>query len=120
MIIPYKNRQLDPNRPVYVYRNLHKNCFSIRQRGIIVGHVDSLSLRNCSFIVNERGRQKVIKTHQKNVHAFVKGTLNMDTTNLEEPVYYSPYHFSYFYRSKNAIPVCQAPLVNLRNGRIYI
>jgi hypothetical protein len=29
-----------------VYWNLHKHCYSVRERGRVVAHVDSITLRN--------------------------------------------------------------------------
>ena len=74
-IIPFKNRQLNPKFPVQVYRNLHKRgtIYSVRQFGKVIGHAKSLGLTNCQFIVRESGRQRVIKSGRKNVHAWVKG-----------------------------------------------
>lgn len=70
---PYKNRQIDLTKPVLVYRNLHKNGFSIKQNSLVVAHADKILLKNCTFHVNKRGRQKVLITKQKNVHAYIKG-----------------------------------------------
>lgn len=64
---------IDPNKPVRVYRNLHKGCLSVRQGTIVRCHADNVVLKNARFIVSENGRQKVIKEKKKNVHAFVEG-----------------------------------------------
>lgn len=65
---------------VDVYRNLHKGCYSVRSRqrddsyGRILFHLDRVVVWDTKFVVNEKGRQKVLKTKRKNVHAFVRGT----------------------------------------------
>lgn len=64
--------------PVDVYWNLHKHVFSVRSRagetrGRVIGHADSFTLSNVQFVVNQAGRQKVLKEKRKNVHAFVRG-----------------------------------------------
>lgn len=73
MLTPFRNRKLTMAKPVKVYRNLHKNTYSITQEGRVVAHGADFTLRDCSFQVQEAGRQRVLRTKQKNVHAFVKG-----------------------------------------------
>ena len=58
-----------------VYFNLTRKVFSIRQEGKVVEHADKVWLRNVSFVVQQGGRQRVLATKQKNVHAFCKGLL---------------------------------------------
>lgn len=59
-----------------IYKNLHKDCFSIQAKipgkgWRVVDYAKSLSLSNVTFRVYEAGRQRVIRTGKKNVHAFV-------------------------------------------------
>lgn len=75
MIFPYKNRNIDYNKKVRVYRNLNNGLISIKQGTLVVAHADNVSLRDVTFIVNEGLRQKVLKVRQKNVHAYVEGYL---------------------------------------------
>lgn len=74
-MIPYKNIDFDPNKPVEIYRNLNKLgvIYSIRQNGLVIGHSDKLFLKDCEFIVSEAGRQRVLKEKKKNIHAFIRG-----------------------------------------------
>lgn len=86
----YKNRMIDRSKPVRVYRNLHRDCFSIQQRAYhlegcggvnrkgqwyVVAHVTELTLADVTFEVSETGRQRVIQEQRKNVHAYVHGTV---------------------------------------------
>ena len=94
----YKNRLINLEKPILVYKNLHKNCYSIKQDSLVVAHAERLCIRDVTFIVSEKNRQKVIETKQKNVHAFIKGlyeTSGMGTTasknDLPVEVYYNPY-----------------------------
>ncbi len=48
--------------------------YSVMQNNVVVGHSQNLTLRDARFIVRESGRQRVLKTGKKNVHAFVVGT----------------------------------------------
>ena len=78
MIKPYKNRSFDPIAPVRVHRNLHSKCYSICQKGKVVGHATHLALRNCYFVVRKAGQQRVRRMKEKNVHAFVEGNIVWD------------------------------------------
>jgi hypothetical protein len=60
---------------VDVYWNIHKRIFSIRdvKTRLVIGHLNQLVLVNCTFRVSEAGRQRVVRTKRKNVHAVVRG-----------------------------------------------
>lgn len=81
-VILVDEQLVEPNVPIKVdvYRNLHKGCYSVRSRqpddsyGRVLFHLDRVLVWDAKFVVNEKGRQKVIKTKRKNVHAFVRGT----------------------------------------------
>mgnify|MGYP003153599657 CR=1 FL=1 len=62
---------------VYVYRNLTKGCWSLKslKTGKVIGHAQSLTLKDTIFKVSEAGRQRVIRNRQKNVHAGIVGTI---------------------------------------------
>lgn len=49
---------IDLEKPVQVYRNLHKKCWSIRQNGKVLIHTSYVVLRNVEFKVQPAGRQK--------------------------------------------------------------
>ena len=66
---------IDLEKPVQVYRNLHKNCWSVRQCGKVKAHTNYLCLQDVEFVVQHAGREKVLREKKKNVHAFVKGFL---------------------------------------------
>ena len=93
----YKDRTIDPNKPVRVYRNLHKNSFSVVQGGLVVAHADQLCLRDAKPFVSEIGRERVINSKRKEVHAWIEGYLD----NKQPPrnclvVKYNPYKYSKF------------------------
>lgn len=90
-IIPFKNRILDINKPVKIYRNLHskdKNySFSVMQNRLVVGHTGDLFMSNCTFLVNKNIQQKVRQNKRKLVHAFIKGTvINILPVSLQNKV----------------------------------
>lgn len=62
---------------VFVYKNLHKNCFSLRNtttRRVAGNHKDTVFLKNATFKVSASGREKVVATKRKLVHAGIQGT----------------------------------------------
>lgn len=63
---------------VFVYRNLHKAKYSIkaldgRHKGKVIGYGNRLTMTQCQFKVSEPGRQRVLSSGHKNVHAGVVG-----------------------------------------------
>ncbi len=63
---------------VFVYRNLHQDCWSVKATTgsrRVVAHADRVDLSDVEFRVNEKGRQRVLRDQAKNVHAGVVGTL---------------------------------------------
>lgn len=75
---------------VFVYRNLHKECWSVRaltgdQKGRVILHAKSVDLSNAFFKVSENGRQRVIRQKAKEVHAGVVGWL--DSAHVMEERY---------------------------------
>lgn len=81
---------INPSEPVRVYRNLHKQCYSIQQNGIVRCHADHVELYDCTFKVFERGRQRVLREQRKNVHSFIIGKVSACYNS-------SPYHTVLFY-----------------------
>jgi hypothetical protein len=98
---------LDDNRieglSVFVYRNLHLRCYSIRgnKRGIVFAHLnDGFSVNNAVFKVSSSGRDRVLREKRKNVHAGIRG--NFQRSSIPESdnlikVSYNPYLCDSFY-----------------------
>jgi len=59
----------------YLYRNLHKNMFSIKYKGIVIDRNNFQIMKNVSFNVNKKGQELVRKEKRKNVHATISGFL---------------------------------------------
>jgi hypothetical protein len=73
-----KNRELEYGDNVRVYYNFHRKIYSIQKfinnRWLVVAYSNDFILFDCSFKVNQNGRNKVLKDMKKNVHAFIYGT----------------------------------------------
>lgn len=108
------------------YRNLHKNCFSMRVGGRVRGHVTAGVIGGVMFKVSEAGRQRVIREQRKNVHATMSGTvIPMQLSQIPEclrlrEISYNPYRgASFFYRDTgNPVPSIVG-LVALVGTKIY-
>jgi len=87
---------------VLIYWNIHKQLWSVRDQLTrkVIAHLESLVLTNCTFKVSEKGRQRVLREQQKNVHAGIEGDLALYTPNtkcrLGRRVKYNPYTQSTF------------------------
>lgn len=111
---------------VYVYRNLHRNCWSIRHarsRKVLL-HADELMLNDASFKVSQAGRQRVLRERRKNVHAGVQGTLDLmpelPARARWKQVAYNPYRFSSFVLSRTGEQVSAARSVLFdKQGRVW-
>lgn len=90
-------------RPVQVYFNFHRRCWSVRQRGLVVGHAKSLVLRDVTWRVQPSGRERVRREGKKNVHAYASGWVThlilLDGT--EQAVRYNPYELETFVVGNN-------------------
>lgn len=108
----------------YIYRNLRTGGFSIRRRGRVVDHLNqhSLTAENVTFKVNEKGRQRVLREKQKNVHAYIVcdvyklfGREEVDGLNT---IIYNPYVVSSF--TCGGMPITNARKVICRSGKCYL
>ena len=64
---------IDKNKRVYVYFNLHKKIWSVRQAGKVIDHTKQIMLKDCKYLVGQAGRERVLQEKRKNVHAGVSG-----------------------------------------------
>lgn len=100
--------RLNPNKPVWVYRNLKhgKNTrplYSVLQGGRVVRRTHRILLADVRFVVRENGRQRVLRDGRKNVHAFAVGkvvgsAMGIDRHGRDLPVHvrYNPYEAGEF------------------------
>lgn len=110
-------------KQVKVYRNLkYKNqgLFSVQFGGLVVAVLDTVQLHNVVFKVGEPGRQRVIASRQKNVHAYAVGIFtSQPEPAATEPVSYDPYRAGHFYRVRDEAPVYHAAALLLTHGKVY-
>lgn len=121
---------------VEVYRNLRKDCLSVRPLPSGTGgvfHFPGVILRDATFAVQPAGRAKVLRDKQKNVHAFVRGQLvsiaagsdfdDHATAFLNRAgvfeVTYNPYLYETFVRRSSEAPVYGAASVMIIGKEIF-
>ena len=119
---------------VEVYRNLHKNCWSVRNNatGHVLWHVDEVLLEDVDLVVRPAGRAKVLREKRKNVNAFAKGEIvethvgpgNLVTDLIpyqNSQVVYTPYEHHSFVLQDTGASVTHAKHVYLNNkGKVFI
>ena len=122
---------------VEIYRNLHNNTFSVRRDGKVVRHIENfeiLRLTDAKFAVQPAGRAKVLVEQKKNVHAFIRGTVDKEGGYLGEAppheifeVSYNPYKSDMFQKDlasldnfQRFIPIYNAPRVAISHGKVYV
>jgi len=71
-----------------VYRNLHKNCWSVKalsgpNRGRTVLHASFVAVEGADFYVSQKGRERVLREQKKNVHAGVFGRVSYAVVEKE-------------------------------------
>lgn len=106
----------------FIYRNLHKNCFSVKFRGVVIDHIKNFVADNCIFKVNAAGRQRVILEQSKNVHAYVVCDSYDDWIWPPTPieVTYNPYMFQSFVYADSLLPIYFASTVVGNNNKLYL
>lgn len=102
MITPFRDRQLEINQRVEVYRNLNSGLFSIRdaKSKLVLAHGSHFVITNPKEKISESGRQRVIAKGVKNVHAFISGVYLGEQKQydyvLKSRINYNPYTMSHF------------------------
>jgi len=88
------------DKKVEVYWNLHKKLWSVREaHGRVLGHSEYVRLVEVDWVVQEGGRQRVLRERKKNVHAFARGYLLRSGPIFlwgERDITYNPYKYSSF------------------------
>jgi len=110
---------INPDKPVRVYRNLHKKVISVKQDGLVRCHADNVVLHHCKFIVSKAGQKRVRAEKRKNVHSYIKGMV-VDARLTDhilpfawEVLYYNPYNTDFWTMESNGKEVESAEWVDV-------
>lgn len=116
---------------VFVYRNLHKNCWSARalegpNKGRVVWRGTYARLFNAQAKVSEAGRNRVLREKRKNVHAGIVGVLKpvrgSSVLHAEtwEAISYDPYVIGHFFSRESGAAWSSSPVVILTDKAVYV
>lgn len=107
---------------VYVYRNLHKGGYSVRHKGKVIAHVESITLTNVRFLVGMAGNAKVRLKKSKNVHAGCSGIWSGDVSLLGQSidVTYNPYKYTSFVRKQDESSIKTAKIATIDSNGIKV
>lgn len=107
---------------VYVYRNLVTGGYSVRQKGIVIAHVNSITLTDVRFLVGQAGNAKVRREKSKNVHAGVSGIWTGDVSLLGQTskVTYDPYKYTSFVRKNDGSNIKTAKIATIDASGIKV
>ena len=105
---------------VAVYLHSRKQCFSVQYKGRVVAHVDEIALEGVEFRVSQAGRNRVLRTGQKNVHAKVWGTVVKPRSAVLKPIYYNPYKTESFVVRKTQKPIHEADYALCRAQTVWV
>ena len=127
---------------VFVYYNLHSEKWSVKAldgefKGLVVAHCDSIELDNCRFKVSQKGRERVLKEKQKNIHAGITGdVIRASGIDFKKPVNilqdiividlfseevtYNPYKYQQFVLKENdSLYVQRAKTVVMTDKKVF-
>jgi hypothetical protein len=108
---------------VFVYRNLRKQKFSIRD--LATGQVtdaDEVWLSGATFVVSQAARLRMLREGRRNIHAGVVGTLLAHAPHgvrCDVAVRYHPYQGPYFTATGDQA-IHEAPLAHFVEGIVYV
>jgi hypothetical protein len=107
---------------VFVYFNLHKKVWSIKslKTNKVIDYTNTIILKDCKFKVSEAGRQRVLSTGHKNIHAGVVGEIVDYQFDKSEEVTYNPRTLSTFVKVKDRTPIFEADYVLMQNKKVYV
>ena len=108
-------------RWVKVHRNLHRKCWSIKEGNRVTDWLDSIVLSNCEFRVGLKARERVLREHKRNVHAYVKGNVTCSVPDgVWKRVRYNPYTAPYFFIEETGEKISRAEIVKFSDdGHAY-
>lgn len=108
---------------VFVYFNLHKKKWSVKcwRTKKVVAHLDEIYLKDCTFKVSQKGRERVLREKRKNVHAGIRGTTT-EAFSLPDSrsVTYNPYKYDSFVFADTESKIEKADRVHMIKKKVYV
>ncbi len=121
---------IDTSKPVRVFRNWKRGCYSIMQGGLVRASACSIRLRDVEFLVRAQGRERMLRLQRKNVHAYAIGYIEDLVPVGDERIMasldgrgimYDAYRFDTFVDAEHLTPVLTASSVQFDDdGAAYL
>ena len=121
---------IDTSKPVRVFRNWKRGCYSIMQGGLVKASARSVRLHDVEFLVRSQGRARMLREQRKNVHAYAIGHLqdfvqaggDRVMASLDGRSFlYDAYRFETFVDAEDLSPLLVASVVQFDDhGASYI
>ncbi|RLC44937.1 MAG: hypothetical protein DRH57_08760 [Candidatus Cloacimonadota bacterium] len=108
----------------YIYRNLHKNMFSIKYKQKVIDRNNFQVMKDVIFVISKKGQDRVRLEKRKNVHATVSGFLvdsdDIDMTKYDlVELYYNPYTTDNFIIKETGKAITKTDYVLAKDNRIF-
>ena len=108
----------------YLYRNLHKNMFSIKYKQKVIDRNNFQVMKDIVFVISKKGQDRVRLEKRKNVHSTVSGFLvNKDDIEMSNydlvELYYNPYTTDTFIVKSTGEAITKTEYVLAKENRIY-
>jgi hypothetical protein len=93
MITPFKDRVIDYDKPVMVYRNLNRKetTWSIKQGSYVVAHATSVNISSPTVKISPSGKKRAVDTGIRNVHAYICGYIVNYSDAPVKRIRYNPF-----------------------------
>jgi hypothetical protein len=107
------------NIRVQVYKNVRKNCFSVRDKATrkVIGHVQEISLKDCTMHASLSGISRIRSERRKSVVAWIEGTTftpeNQQALSAKQHgIFFNPYQNDTWV-DHHGYPIARANVVQL-------
>lgn len=114
----------------YTYRNLNSGTsFSSKHGGIVTHRIPTCGvIRDGRFQVSKAGRERCLRTKERNVHAFIVSSTPPENVSRDSlpplsklaEVKYNPYRAETFILHESGLAIISAPNVYLIDGKCYV
>jgi len=115
-IQPNAGRDPFAGHRVAVYKNLHKQAWSLRaldgpHKGRVIAHAPAVGLTRCHMHINERIRLRIATGAAREVHAWIVGTLAEVELAQPQRISYRPHERGTFIIAATGQPIWTADAV---------
>ena len=111
------------NNQVLIFKDIKNKRWTAwsLDRKTHLGYYDELTLENCSFIVLDDKRKKIVKSKKRFPHAWVIGEISKKKIKASRQISYNPFEDKTFVFDKSKKPIKSSKkAVFSKNGKVFI